>query len=265
MAQKGLGAAKEAVVEAQKNNTQAIEYPKFTLKVEEGKKRVRFLNPEDAITFIEHWTEYQNGWKRNYVCPNEGVLGRDECITCRGKKGVDYVTDQRKHAHMIQLINREAGRVEVWKFSPMAMAVILEQNDANGNISDRDFIVQFQENDPEKTGIKAKFIYTVEPATDKPEPLSKADKALTTFDLETLVPKYDEENLVRISQMTAEQSKKGGIQKPAATAADFVSQALGNKKNLADEFTSITKKQPVTAGLSPESTEEFLKMIGDMS
>jgi len=274
---KGFGAAKAAVEEVQKSAD--VKYPRFALRIPDGetsvKKQVRFLDAENMLTIIEHWTEYKNTWKRNYVCPNEGVIGSDKCITCRGKKSTDYVDDQRKHAHLIELINRESGAVEPWKFSPMVMATLLQKNEELGNITDRDFFIEFRQNTDEN--IKAKFIYVITEVTEEPTPLTKADKELVRYDLETLVPKYDEENLKRISEMLpGETGKKNGI-KAATSASDFASQALkggvGASKSLLDDFASLTKpkaapKATATAEAEPEASasdmDEFNKLMNDM-
>lgn len=294
MAKSGFGAAQAAVEQAEKNAKGAVEYKKFTVEKDADPKRVRFLTidgDDSVLTFTEHWTTMNNGWKRNFACPNED-LGDDKCVVCRGKKKVDYQDDQRKNRHLIQLIDRSTGELQVWPFSPMAMALLLEHLNTFGNISDRDYEIQFLDNEGGKAdaNIKAKFFYVIKPAGEV-TPLSAADQELASkrYNLHDLVPKYDEENLERIMKMLPGEGGKKDAAKPAAKAADFMA-ALGQANtgtNMAtDLFKNITSagkaeatvpaeekavvspvpvdETPAAPAAAPADTEDFMKLLNDM-
>ena len=282
--QSGFGAAKVAVEENQKAQAENIKFERLSIKQDEAPKTVRFLvldGDDSVITFTEHWTEFHNGWKRNFVCPND-QLGQDNCLVCRGPKSI-YVTDQRKPAHMIQVIDREDGKVKVWKFSPMAMAGLLEHLNNLGNISDRDYTIQFVKNEDgnKNDGIKTKFYYIIEPVSDKPQKATAADAQLAAgrYTLADLIPKYDEENLEKISKMTKEESQKGAAKpNPDDLAKDFLSK-VGKGANLVADFASILPKksaEPAAAeAVEPEAVvaetsgdvanAEFLAVLEQMN
>lgn len=293
MAQSGFGAAQRAVEEAKKAAQGAVEFNRFTIKQDEDAKRVRFLieDGEDSVlTFLEHWTEMNNGWKRNFACPNE-EYGQDNCVVCRSKKGTDWVSDQRKNAHMIQLINRTTGQIEVWKFSPMAMSLLLEILNTNGSISDRDYTIQFLSNEAGQVdpNIKTKFLYVIKPASE-PAPLSAADQELVNgrYKLTDLIPKYDEDNLTRIMAMKPGEGGKKEATKPAVQAKDFLNALSVGSANMAtDMFKNITSagqpeangetkavvspvaekpgtQEPAATESSSNSTDDFLKLLKDM-
>lgn len=296
MAKSGFGAAQAAVEQAQKSAQGAVEFNKFSVKQDEPAKRVRFLiedGDDSVLTFLEHWTEMNNAWKRNFACPNE-EFGQDNCVVCRGKKGSDFVSDQRKNAHMIQLINRETGQIEVWKFSPMAMSLLLEILNNNGNISDRDYTIQFLSNEDGKVdpSIKSKFLYVIKPVGE-PTPLSAADQELIKgrYKLTNLIPKYDEDNLTRIMAMKPGEGGKKDATKPAVQAKDFLSALGGGSTNMAtDLFKGITSagKAEATVAVTAEekavvspvpveavtaetpatessnASDDFLKLLNDM-
>jgi hypothetical protein len=260
MAKSGFGAAQNAVEEAKKSFRDKVEYNKFQVKTGEDAKRVRFLildGDDSVLTFREHWTEMKNTWKCNFACPNE-ELGDDNCIVCSGKKDVDFLSDQRKNAHILQLINRATSQVEVWKFSPMAMATLLENLKEHTNITDRDYSVQFVENDENVTGIKARYLYLINPIGE-PAPMSQADNELasTRYDLKQIIPVYDEENIKRIMAMKPSDGKPTA--KAAVKGSDFLN-ALGGTSttNMAtDLFKNITSaaKSAVTTPVETSTTE----------
>jgi hypothetical protein len=274
MAQSGFGAAKAAVEEEQKRvqQSEGVKFERFQVKAGEDAKRVRFVvqdEDDSVVTFTEHWTEFHNGWTRNFSCPNS-QLGEDNCFVCRSAKST-YVKDQRKPAHMINLIDREDGKVKVWKFSPMAMAGLLEHLNSIGNVSDRDYTVQFIENDGvnKNESIRSKFYYVIEPATDKAVKLTAADTEAIEgrYKLATLIPAYDEANLEKISKMTKEESQKKVAAKPADVAANFLGALTGGSKtetkNLVDDFKTLTKPDAAVSSAA-ESSAEFLDLLNQI-
>jgi len=283
MAKAGFGAAAEAVEEAQKQGPQ--EYEKLKVEKDTPAKRIRFVlhdGDNSVITFTEHWTEFNNGWKRNFACPNEEI-GDDKCLICRSKRGTDYVDDQRKPAHMINVLDREDGKLKVWKFSPMVMARLLEHIKTNGTIGDRDYSVQFISN--EDKNIKSKFVYIIEPVGEATE-LTTNDKTLVEgrYKLETLIPTYNEES---ISQVMAKKPGEGNNSNgkkaaPSNVAEDFMKALKGassanptTSPSVADLLNSVsTKTETVVTtaeatkteepAVTSEKTSDFWKMLEDI-
>ena len=183
--------------EQQKDKEPRYEYELFKTPKNAEPQRVRFIvadEDDSIVTVVEHWVLLNNGWNKNFLCPNEEP-NDDKCIACRGKKGETFQTNQKSVKHIINLIDRSDNKIKVWKFSPMAFAALKEHYDENGNIFDRDYTIQFLETTD--TALKSSFIFKVESVTDEPSPLTKAEKALieNRYDLTKCVTNYDEDHL----------------------------------------------------------------------
>lgn len=282
MAKAGFVAAAEAVEEAQKQGPQ--EYEKLKVEKDAPAKRIRFVlqdGDNSVITFTEHWTEFNNSWKRNFACPNEEI-GDDKCLICRSKRGTDYVDDQRKPAHMINVLDREDGKLKVWKFSPMVMARLLEHIKANRTIGDRDYSVQFISN--EDKNIKAKFVYIIEPVGEAAE-LTANDKKLIEgrYKLETLIPTYNEESISQVmAKKPGEGSNGTGKKATSSNVAEDFMKALKSASSanpttspsVADLLNSVSSKTETVAttettkseepAATSEKTSDFWKMLEDI-
>lgn len=279
MAKFGFQAAQEEASKQQKGNNKPEEYNKFTLTAENSPLTVRFVvedGENSVLTFSEHWVTFQNGWTRNYLCINEEP-GDEKCLICklaaedRASKGakLNFQKHQRSVKHMINLIDRTDEVLKAWKFSPLAMGPIMPHYTEFGTVGDRDYTLALTKN--EDPAIKLKYVYTVEPASTKKVALSAADKKLieTRYNLETLMPKYDEEDILRLKDRPADGSSAPTVDKAEALLENmFANKKTTSVDDLASKVAPSTSSVAVAEEESEpagEDNEDFFSLLKTMN
>jgi len=261
--------AKEEV-EKQQQQAEVYKFDRFSVPTEEGIARVRFIvedGDDSLLTVMEHATTMNNTWFSGFECPNESPTD-GKCVVCQGKAGTDFESDRRQVKHYINLIDRtdnDNHKVKVWSLSSIAMAPIMQYYREYGNVRDRDYTVQLVEN--KDKAIKGKFIYKIEPVTDEPSPLTKADKTLieNRFDLSKCVRQYDEKNLLRI--MAYKPGEDGKKTKSEISGKDFLDAIKGGSngggKTAGEVFKNLLGSQPKKEKVEKSETPETTNVVED--
>jgi len=252
----GLEAANEDDKHAKKNTN--FDY----LKLDANPKTIRFITTggisKNIMTYDEHFVRFKNNWTRYYECPDD-TADSSLCIICtKFKAGIngDVLEQSLGKKNVMQVIERDsvekktgitADRVKVFKFPPMFHNILKPFINGANDVGDRDYNVSMVKN--QEHG-KLNILYSLEPVTSKPTPLSDEDKALIVdlANVNDLYPPYNEKEITRLVAMTPGQNGKTGTNGNTDT------------KSFADDILGI-KKEPVEEEEETDSKQEFFQTL----